>query len=73
MPGGRSAGRGKDMAADDLEVIKRSLNYMSGELSKVTSLQDRLLRLMDEVRELKSTVNREREKDIGFRAKSGRT
>uniref|UniRef100_A0A1A8AU85 Uncharacterized protein n=1 Tax=Nothobranchius furzeri TaxID=105023 RepID=A0A1A8AU85_NOTFU len=53
MPGGRSAGRGKDMAADDLEVIKRSLNYMSGELSKVTSLQDRLLRLMDEVRELK--------------------
>uniref|UniRef100_A0A1A8KB92 Uncharacterized protein n=1 Tax=Nothobranchius kuhntae TaxID=321403 RepID=A0A1A8KB92_NOTKU len=51
------------MAADDLEVIKRSLNYMSGELSKVTSLQDRLLRLMDEVRKLKVLLT-EKEKKV---------
>uniref|UniRef100_A0A1A8PAD9 Uncharacterized protein n=1 Tax=Nothobranchius rachovii TaxID=451742 RepID=A0A1A8PAD9_9TELE len=63
MPGGRAGGRGKDMATEDLEEIKRSLNFMSGELSKVTSQQDRLLRLMEEVKELKILLT-EKDKKI---------
>uniref|UniRef100_A0A1A7WS10 Uncharacterized protein n=1 Tax=Iconisemion striatum TaxID=60296 RepID=A0A1A7WS10_9TELE len=62
MPGGRAAERGKDMAADDLEEIKQSLNFMSGELSKVTSQLDRQ-RLMEEVKEPKVLLT-EKDKNI---------
>ena len=47
-------------AADDMEEIKRSLNFMSSELAKVTSQQERLLKLVDEVTTLKIMM---REKD----------
>lgn len=58
------------MAADDLEEIKRSLNYVSAELSKVTSQQDRLLRLMKEVKELKILPIERDKKNIYCRAES---
>lgn len=50
MPNGRSGARGNEMAsADDLEGIK-----MSGELTKLTSQQERLIGLIEEVRSLKA-------------------
>lgn len=48
-------------AANDMEEIKRSLNFMSSELAKVTSQQERLLKLVDEVTTLKIMM---REKDV---------
>ncbi len=45
---------------DELEEIRKSLNFMSGELSKVAKQQTMLLDLMDEVKQLKNLV---KEKD----------
>ncbi|KAJ0015314.1 hypothetical protein NQD34_008934 [Periophthalmus magnuspinnatus] len=42
---------------DDMEEIKRSLNFMSGELAKLTSQQERLLKLVDEVATLKTMMS----------------
>lgn len=41
---------------DDLEEIKRSLNFMSGELTKLTSQQEHLVGLMEEVKMLKTML-----------------
>ncbi|KAK7938645.1 hypothetical protein WMY93_001971 [Mugilogobius chulae] len=49
--------------ADDLEEIKRSLNFMSGELAKLTTQQERLIELVGEVKTLKSMM-REKDKRI---------
>lgn len=57
MPSGRNSTRGKDMTTgDDLEEIKRSLNFMSGELTKLTSQQEHLVGLMEEVKMLKTML-----------------
>lgn len=49
--------QGKEMfAADDMEEIKRSLNFVTAELSTVTSQQKRLLELLDEVKTLKTLL-----------------
>lgn len=42
------------VTVDDLEDIRRSLNFMSGELTKLTSQQDRLIGLVEEVKTLKA-------------------
>lgn len=47
-------------SANDIEEIKRSLNFMSGELAKLTTQQERLLELVGEVKTLKTMI---REKD----------
>lgn len=49
---------------EEMEEIKQSLNYMSGEISKVAKQQSKLLGLMEEVRELKLTI-KEKDKRIG--------
>lgn len=57
MLSGRNSTRDKDMAtADDLEEIKISLNFMSGELTKLTSQQERLIGLVEEVKTLKAML-----------------
>lgn len=48
--------------AEDIEEIKKSLNYMSDELNKMVKKQD-LMSLIDEVRQLK-TVIQEKDKRI---------
>lgn len=42
--------------AGDMEEIKRSLNFMSGELAKLSSQQERLIKLVDEVSTLKTMI-----------------
>lgn len=49
---------------EEMEEIKQSLNFMSGEISKVAKQQSKLLGLMEEVRELKLTI-KEKDKRIG--------
>lgn len=59
MPGGKHDIWDKDMATvDDLEEINkkkkiRSLNFLSGELTKLTSQQERLVGVIEEVKALK--------------------
>ncbi len=48
---------------DELEEIRKSLNFMSDELSKVAKQQTMLLDLMDEVKQLKNLV-KEKDKKI---------
>ncbi len=47
--------------AEDMEEVKKSLNFMSEELSKVVKQQVGLLDLIDEVRQLKAVI---KEKDM---------
>lgn len=55
MPSGKVSGRTEEMASiDDMEEIKRSLNFMSSEMTKLTSLQERMFGLIDEVKVLKA-------------------
>ena len=46
--------------SEDMEEVKKSLNFMSEELSKVVKQQMGLLELIDEVRQLKAVI---KEKD----------
>lgn len=65
MANGRNNTRGKDMTTtDDLEEIKRSLNFMSGELTKLTSQQERLIGSMEEVKSLKAMLTEKDRKII---------
>ncbi len=51
---------------DELEEIRKSLNFMSGELSKVAKQQTMLLDLMDEVKQLKNLVKEKDQKIEGL-------
>lgn len=49
--------------AEDMEDVKRSLNFMSEELSKVAKQQTDLLDLIEQVQQLKAVI-KERDKKI---------
>lgn len=50
------------MLAEELEEIKKSLNFMSEEIIKVVKQQVNLMGLMEEMRELKATVKQRDQK-----------
>lgn len=46
-----------DQSPDDLDEIKRSLNFMSSELTKVTTRQELLMKLFEKIKQLKIQSN----------------
>lgn len=58
-------------AGDDLEEIKRPLNFMSGELTKLTSQQEHLVGLTEEVKTLKTMLIEKDRKLTVLPAKGG--
>lgn len=64
MPRGRGAGREEEPAvAESMEEIKKSLNYMSAEITKLSSQQEKLVGMMEEIKTLKLMVQ-EKDKKI---------
>lgn len=57
------------MKAEEMEEIKKSLSFMSEELSKVSKQQTKLMELMDEVKLLKTIIKEKDERIVNLERK----